>query len=130
MFWFKAFFGYILYFVFINPHFFVGNKCYFKIFWNFVWNAFDSRCTSIGTTSKIKQIFLTLALYVNQNESKNLCTFQRTFEIENISTNENISVNENIVIMLLKKKYIVENYMHLTLCANLDSYFIVYKLCH
>lgn len=63
----------------------------------------DSRCTSIGTTSKIKQIFLTLALYVNQNESKNLCTFQRTFEIENISTNENISVNENIVIMLLKK---------------------------
>lgn len=67
---------------------------------------------------------------VNQNENKKLCTFQRTFEIENISTNENISVNENIVIMLLKKKYIVENYMHLTLCANLDSYFIVYKLCH
>lgn len=93
----------------------------------------DSRCISIGTTSKILQIFLTLAqvkVKVNQNESKNLCTFQRTFEIENISTNENISVNENIVIMLLKKKYIVENYMHLTLCANLDSYFIVYKLCH
>lgn len=90
-----------------------------------------SDSTSIGTTSKILQIFLTLAqVKVNQNESKNLCTFQRTFEIENISTNENISVNENIVIMLLKKKYIVENYMHLTLCANLDSYFIVYKLCH
>lgn len=67
---------------------------------------------------------------VKQNESKKLCIFQRTFEIENISTNENISVNENIVIMLLKKKYILENYMHLTLCANLDSYFIVYKLCH
>lgn len=67
---------------------------------------------------------------VNQNEIKKLCTFQRIFEIENISTNDNISVNENIVIMLLKNKYIVENYMHLTLCANLDSYFIVYKLCH
>lgn len=42
---------------------------------------------------------------VNQNENKKLCTFQRIFEIENISTNDNISVNENIVIMLLKKVY-------------------------
>lgn len=32
---------------------------------------------------------------VNQNENKKLCTFQRIFEIENISTNDNISVNEN-----------------------------------
>lgn len=67
---------------------------------------------------------------VNQNENKKLCTFQRIFEIENISTNENISLNENIVIMLLKKVHCRKNYMHLTLCANLDSYFIVYKLCH
>lgn len=98
MFWFKAFFGYILYFVFINPISLSGTNVTSKIFEILFEMPSDSR-NKFKNFTNISNV----SPRVKQNESKKLCIFQRTFEIENISTNENISVNENIVIMLLKK---------------------------